>query len=373
MSQITIRYTVAAMTQIIKISKKSAQSFHSRVLTWFHQKGRKHLPWQENKTPYRVWISEIMLQQTQVATVIPYYLKFMQSFPTIKDLANADEDNVLHHWTGLGYYARARNLHKAAKTIVNDHQGEFPENIEHVIALPGIGKSTAGAILSIAKQQHHAILDGNVKRVLSRYYTVEGHNGQAAFEKTLWPIAEQLTPKEDVSSYTQAMMDLGATCCTRSKPDCPNCPVQSSCLAFAGNLQSEFPNKKPKKTIPVKSTVMVIPRIKQKVYMEKRPPSGIWGGLWCFKEVAQQTEINALLKTLSLKAKKTDDFLQLPEFRHTFSHFHLDITPVIVDCDILPATEIQQNNQQQWYNLETQASVGFAASTLKLINFLKND
>lgn len=360
------------MTQIINISTKSAQSFHQRVLAWFHQKGRKHLPWQENKTPYRVWISEIMLQQTQVATVIPYYQKFMQSFPSITALANADEDTVLHHWTGLGYYARARNLHKAAKIITEEYQGEFPEDIEQVIALPGIGRSTAGAILSISKQQRHPILDGNVKRVLSRFYTVEGHNGQTKFEKTLWPIAEKLTPAEDVASYTQAMMDLGATCCTRSKPDCTNCPVQTSCLAFAGDLQSEFPNKKPKKTIPEKSTIMVIPRISQAVFMEKRPPSGIWGGLWCFKEVSQHTEIEPLLKTLFLKPANSNAILALPKFRHTFSHFHLDISPVIVDCDLLPVTEIQQNNQQQWYNLETEASVGFAASTLKLINFLKN-
>ena len=360
------------MTQIIKITSASAQSFHQRVLAWFHLQGRKHLPWQQNKTPYRVWISEIMLQQTQVSTVIPYYQKFMASFPTITDLANADEDKVLHHWTGLGYYARARNLHKAAKLIVQQYAGVFPDRIEDVIALPGIGRSTAGAILSISLNQHHAILDGNVKRVLSRFYTVEGHNGQAKYEQTLWPIAQTLTPKDDVSSYTQAMMDLGATCCTRSKPDCENCPVASSCMAKTSNLQSEFPNKKPKKTIPEKSTIMVIPRINQSVFLEKRPPSGIWGGLWCFKEIEQLDEIANLLSALSLKAVNKNSIIHLTEFRHTFSHYHLDISPIIIDCEIISNNEIQQNNHQQWYNLQTEANVGLAASTLKLINLLKD-
>ena len=337
------------MTNIVKISTQSATSFHTRILNWYHQFGRKTLPWQENKTPYRVWISEIMLQQTQVNTVIPYYQKFMASFPTITTLANADEDTVLHHWTGLGYYARARNLHKAAKQIVEQFNGEFPTDIEDVINLPGIGRSTAGAILSISCQQRHAILDGNVKRVLARFYTVEGHNGQAKFEKALWPIAEQLTPTNDVAAYTQAMMDMGATICTRSKPKCAECPVQSSCLAFAGNLQTEFPNKKPKKTMPTKETIMVIPNIGNKVFLEKRPPTGIWGGLWCFKEVNNKNEIPELLTNLGLQPKAET---WLPEFRHTFSHYHLDISPVVIDCEQLPAKEIQQNNQQQWYNLQ---------------------
>lgn len=360
-----------SIEQHIQITEQSANDFNTRVLDWFHQHGRKDLPWQTNKTPYRVWISEIMLQQTQVKTVIPYYQNFMASFPTIKALANADEDTVLHHWTGLGYYARARNLHKAAKKIESEFNGDFPTAIEDVISLPGIGRSTAGAILSISKHQHHAILDGNVKRVLSRFYTVTGHNGQAAYEKLLWPIAEKLTPKEDVASYTQAMMDLGATCCTRSKPDCQHCPVSSSCLAFADNLQSQFPNKKPKKKIPEKNTIMVIPKCGDNIYMEKRPPTGIWGGLWCFKECQEKNEIPNLLTSLNLTAKNNSDFIELPEFRHTFSHFHLDITAIIVECEQGKQTEIQQNSQQQWYNLKNQQNVGLAASTLKLIELLK--
>ena len=366
------RYTVALMTNQTQISPKSATLFAQQVLAWYQKQGRKSLPWQQNKTPYRVWISEIMLQQTQVATVIPYYLRFMESFPSITALADADDDHVLHHWTGLGYYARARNLHKADKIIKNDHQGEFPQNIENVIALPGIGRSTAGAILSISMNKHHAILDGNVKRVLARCYKVDGHNGQARYEKALWPIAETLTPKEGVAQYTQAMMDLGSLVCTRSKPNCSQCPIIATCLVYALDEQANYPQKKPKKKIPERSTIMVIPRIGtelgEKVLMEKRPPSGIWGGLWCFLEVSSSNEIPALLQTLNLKATNSQT---LTKFRHTFSHFHLDIEPIIVDCMQLPAKEINEKDLQQWYNLTNEASVGLAASTLKLITLLK--
>jgi A/G-specific adenine glycosylase len=362
----------------VTISKSSAQKFSQKVLSWYHQQGRKNLPWQQNKTPYRVWISEIMLQQTQVATVIPYYQRFMTSFPTISDLAKADEDTVLHHWTGLGYYARARNLHKAAKIITEQYQGKFPDDIETVVALPGIGLSTAGAILSLSLNKHHAILDGNVKRVLARCYTLEGYNGQSKYEKALWPITNKLTPQKDVAYFNQAMMDLGAMVCTRSKPHCEACPLKTSCLAFAGNEQKNYPQKKPKKITPIKSTIMVIPRIKTKdtnsVLMEKRPPTGIWGGLWCFLEVKQTDEIGVLLQSLKLIAINEQI---LTPFRHTFSHFHLDIQPVIVDCEPVgylnnnSAEEINEKTNQQWYDLKTEASVGLAASTQKLITLLR--
>ena len=363
---------MANAVALVKISPSSAKKFSQHMLNWYEKQGRKHLPWQQDKTPYRVWISEIMLQQTQVATVIPYYQKFMASFPTIKALANADEDNVLHHWTGLGYYARARNLHKAAKIITNDYNGCFPENIEQVVALPGIGPSTGGAILSLSLNKHHAILDGNVKRVLARCYLVEGHNAQAKYEKALWPIAQTLTPKNHVAHFNQSMMDLGAMVCTRSKPLCHQCPLQSSCLAFAGSEQANFPQKKPKKLIPVKSTIMVIPRMQTKkaneVLMEKRPPTGIWGGLWCFLEVSEKKDITKLLTKLNLKETSQ---VEMAAFRHTFSHFHLDIQPIIVDCQFLPSQEINENNKQQWYDLNIEQSLGLAASTKKLIRLLQ--
>ncbi len=355
------------MTNTINISTSSATKFSKQVVDWYHEQGRKHLPWQQNKTPYRVWISEVMLQQTQVATVIPYYHRFMESFPTIVDLANADEDNVLHHWTGLGYYARARNLHKAAKTMASEYNGEFPENIDEVIALPGIGRSTAGAILSLSLNQHHPILDGNVKRVLARCYTIEGHNGQAKYEKALWPVAEVLTPKKTVAQFNQAMMDLGSMICTRSKPKCDECPINSGCLANKLNEQANYPQKKPKKITPEKSTIMLIPRINNKVLMKKRPPTGIWGGLWCFLEVSTLKEIAPLLSSLNLKITEQQT---LPEFRHTFSHFHLDITPIVIDCEEALAKEINEIDQQQWYDLNHKASVGLAASTQKLIDLL---
>jgi len=331
-----------------------------------------------------VWISEIMLQQTQVATVIPYYQRFMASFPAISDLANADEDTVLHHWTGLGYYARARNLHKAAKLIVSEHNGIFPAEIEQVIALPGIGRSTAGAILSLALNQHHPILDGNVKRVLARSYLIEGYNGLAKFDKALWHLSERLTPAKDTGFYTQAMMDLGATLCTRAKPKCELCPVQTSCLALASNQQVAFPQKKPKKQIPEKSTIMVIPKIttptRNDVLMEKRPPVGIWGGLWCFHEVNSKDEITHLLEKLGLKAIDSHSAMQeLTSFRHTFSHFHLDISPIVIDCKVIKSDklaevnlqEISEPTKQKWYDLHTNANVGLAASTKKLLDLLQ--
>ena len=321
-----------------------------------------------------------MLQQTQVTTVIPYYLRFMESFPTIELLANADEDNVLHHWTGLGYYARARNLHKAAKQITVEHQGIFPSTLEEVVALPGIGRSTAGAILSLSLNQHQAILDGNVKRVLSRNYLVEGYNGLAVFEKTLWKISETLTPAKNTGHYTQAMMDIGATVCTRSKPLCEKCPLQSSCLANASSQQSIFPNKKPKKTLPEKSTIMIIPRItnndEDSVLMEKRPPVGIWGGLWCFHEVGSEDEIPSLLLKLGLTS---ESMYKTPAFRHTFSHFHLDIQPIVLQCNKTSAqkttNEVQepiQGTQDKWYDLRNNVNAGLAASTKQLITLLKS-
>ena len=326
-----------------------------------------------------------MLQQTQVATVIPYYQRFMSSFPTIASLADADEDTVLHHWTGLGYYARARNLHKAAKLILSEHGGVFPDKIEQVIALPGIGRSTAGAILSLSLNQHHPILDGNVKRVLARNYLVEGHNGLAKFDKALWQLSEVLTPAIDTGFYTQAMMDLGATVCTRSKPNCDVCPLKSSCLALASSQQADYPQKKPKKIIPERATIMVIPRItsntEDQVLMEKRPPAGIWGGLWCFHEVSSKSEISNLLQTLGLKAVNKQGSKQfLTPFRHTFSHFHLDISPVVIECSHvnneldtkIKHQEISEPRKQKWYDLHNEANVGLAASTKKLIGLLQN-
>ncbi|MFD2164827.1 A/G-specific adenine glycosylase [Thalassotalea euphylliae] len=355
------------MTNQVTISPSSARHFSDNILAWYHEFGRKHLPWQQNKTPYRVWISEIMLQQTQVATVIPYYQRFMERFPTVQALADAPEDDVLHHWTGLGYYARARNLHKAAKALADTHNGDFPDDIDAVIELPGIGRSTAGAILSLSRERHHPILDGNVKRVLARFYMVEGHNGQSKYEKALWPITEALTPKKGVAQFNQAMMDIGATICTRSKPKCELCPVEENCMARLADEQANYPQKKPKKKIPEKATYFVIAKQDNKVLLEKRPSSGIWGGLWSFFEITDKAEVDALLA----KHQLSKNVLTEGEtFRHTFSHFHLDITPLIVECKPSGKHIVAEQSDVQWLTIDSPSELGFAAPTVKLLKQL---
>ncbi|MDO6559415.1 A/G-specific adenine glycosylase [Paraglaciecola chathamensis] len=342
-------------------------SFANRILSWFDSHGRKDLPWQQGKTPYSVWVSEIMLQQTQVKTVIPYYRKFMQRFPDILTLANAPQDEVLHHWTGLGYYARARNLQKAAQVIRDQYDGKFPQDINDVIALPGIGRSTAGAVLSLACAQHHSILDGNVKRVLARYFAVDGWPGKKDVEQALWQYADSLTPNSRTGDYTQAMMDMGATICTRSKPKCDSCPLQQNCLAFAQGRQSELPGKKPKKEIPVRTTVMLIPMWQSQVLIYQRPPSGLWGGLWGFHEVESLDKLDAAAQQLALGQYTR---LTLEPFRHTFSHFHLDIQPVILQLEQPSSSQVNEK-QQIWYDLLKQPSVGLAAPTKKLLAVCK--
>lgn len=343
-----------------------SEQFSSRILAWFDIYGRKDLPWQHNKTPYSVWVSEIMLQQTQVTTVIPYYQKFMTRFPTVQALASAPTDDVLHHWTGLGYYARARNLHKAAKMIVEQHQGIFPSDIEQVIALPGIGRSTAGAVLSLASGQSHAILDGNVKRVLARFHAIEGWAGNKKVETNMWHHAIENTPSERVADYNQAMMDMGATLCTRSKPKCELCPINDDCEARLQNRIKEFPGKKPKKAIPVKNTIMLLPVWKMQVYMYQRPPMGIWGGLWSFTEVANAEDIARTAESLGLN---NFELIHLAPFRHTFSHFHLDIQPMLLQMQNEPALQIQEAGSQ-WVDFLSLPSLGLSAPASQLLSAL---
>jgi A/G-specific adenine glycosylase len=352
------------------VTTPAFSDFSEKILQWYDLHGRKNLPWQQDKTPYSVWVSEIMLQQTQVKTVIPYYQKFMARFPTITDLANAEQDDVLHHWTGLGYYARARNLHKAAKVIRDEYQGQFPTQIEQVVALSGIGRSTAGAVLSLACGQSHSILDGNVKRVLARYFAVEGWPGNKKVETELWQYADQLTPKLRTDHYTQAMMDMGATLCTRSQPKCDACPVASQCLAFAQGRQQVLPGKKPKKVLPVKSTVMLIPMWQQQVLIYKRPSVGLWGGLWGFYEAETLDLIGSQAASLGLPDNYTLSTLE--PFRHTFSHFHLDITPVILELAAPPAHQVTED-KVMWFDLLSPQNVGLAAPTKKLFSTIKRN
>lgn len=340
-------------------------SFAERVLAWYQLHGRKTLPWQLNKTAYRVWVSEIMLQQTQVATVIPYYHTFMARFPDVLSLANAEQDEVLHLWTGLGYYARARNLHKAAQTIRDHYQGVFPDQFADVLGLPGIGRSTAGAVLSLALGQHHGILDGNVKRVLARWSAQSGWPGQKTVENELWERVATLTPSTHVTEYNQAMMDLGATVCTRTKPKCELCPVSEDCQALALGTPTAFPHPKPKKSQqPVKQAHFLLIKHDTHLLLEQRPPHGIWGGLYCFPEFHNEQALLTWLKRYPNASAPQ----ALAGFRHTFSHFHLDISPWLVEISHKPI-EIMAASDRLWYNLEQPASVGLAAATKKLLAY----
>lgn len=354
-----------------------AGGFSGQLLEWFDVYGRHDLPWQQNRTPYRVWVSEIMLQQTQVKTVIPYYEKFMARFPTVFELAAAEQDEVLSYWAGLGYYARGRNLHKAAQQVVGQLNGKFPNTLDGMMALPGIGRSTAGAILSIACGVRHPILDGNVKRVLARYDAIATWPGERETEKQMWERAEELTPIERFGDYTQAIMDLGATLCTRSKPRCLECPMQTECLAFAQNRVSEFPLKKPKKNKPVKKAFLLILRNSaNQIWLEQRPQTGIWGGLWAFPQYEHWQECEAKVET---HFRGASTLLKWQEFRHTFSHYHLDITPVLAD---LPAGKIAEppadslqatSNSGKWIAFESlsQGKVGVPAPVQKLVDVLQ--
>jgi A/G-specific adenine glycosylase len=341
--------------------------FACRLLGWYDTEGRKGLPWQREISPYRVWVSEIMLQQTQVGTVIPYFERFMASFPTVDALASADLDKVLHHWSGLGYYARARNLHKTATIVRNDFGGRFPLDLDAVMALPGIGRSTAGAILSLADNQRHPILDGNVKRVLARHDAIAGWPGSTAVQKTLWRLAEELTPYERVADYTQAIMDLGATLCTRSRPDCASCPVSASCKAYATDSVADYPGRKPKKPKPLKTTTMVLATTGESVYLEKRPPTGIWGGLWSLPEVNGEDMRDWSSRILQETEAETESWSIL---RHSFSHYDLDIQPLLVRVSA-SSSKVADGDDSTWYRLDDLPPGGIAAPVMKLINHLR--
>jgi len=334
------------------------QKFQKLILDWFDKHGRKHLPWQQNKTPYRVWISEIMLQQTQVTTVIPYYETFMRKFPSLSSLAKANEDEVLHLWAGLGYYSRARNLHRAAKMVLQEFKGKFPDNSEDLQKLPGIGQSTAGAILSIAFNQQAAILDGNVKRVLARFHGITQPVSEKNAENELWKYAEQYMPATRAADYTQAMMDLGATLCIRGNPECHTCPLVKYCVAHQQGIAHLLPAKKTSRMLPERSATFLILQKNGDILLRKRPPMGIWGGLWSFPEMTGEPD----LKTIQAYCRQylhitIKHFEALTPFRHTFSHYHLHIHPVIIPITRMPGV-IMEDDRQIWYNPHKPESVG---------------
>lgn len=342
--------------------------FAHRLLEWHKRHGRHDLPWQQQPDPYRVWVSEIMLQQTQVKTVIPYFKRFMQRFPDVHALGRADINEVLHLWSGLGYYARGRNLHKAAGVICDKYAGVFPEDINLLIALPGIGRSTAGAILALSRQQPHPILDGNVKRVLSRYYGIAGRPGDRKLEDELWDIAARETPKKNVGVYTQAIMDLGATVCTRSRPGCDECPLSVGCYAREQGLQAEFPGRRKPKSLPVKEAVFaIIENSRGEVLLERRPPAGIWGGLWSFPECPQDMDVPSWV-TREFGAGVTGLSEQRP-LRHSFTHFHLHIRPFRGKLKTTGAG-IRDHGEICWYSPLQPVTIGLAAPVKKLLQSL---
>jgi A/G-specific adenine glycosylase len=345
--------------------------FSALVLKWFDANGRKTLPWQFDKTPYRVWVSEIMLQQTQVNTVIPYFLRFIESFPDLETLSRASEDAVLHLWTGLGYYSRARNLLRSARDIMLRFHGQFPDELELLESLPGIGRSTAGAILAIAFEKKAAILDGNVKRVLVRMHGITAWPGAKKIHDELWTLAEKFTPSERVGDYTQAMMDLGATICVRGTPRCAACPLQNHCCAHLQGIAKQLPHKKPSVKIPTRAVTMLILRnSKQHILLEKRPVTGVWGGLWSLPEITGLTSDNDIQAACQQRFKYKIQRIEYGSpFRHTFSHFHLDITPAFISIQESKG-KIMEASQQIWYNLHQPDSVGLPAPVKNLLGEL---
>ncbi len=338
-----------------------------RVLGWYDQHGRKDLPWRQHHDPYRIWVSEIMLQQTQVVTVIPYYQRFVAQFPTVQALATAPVDEVLHLWTGLGYYARGRNLHATAKILVDDYHGEFPREIERVCQLPGIGRSTAGAILAFAFGQRHPILDGNVKRILTRYHRLTGWPGRRSVEQQLWELAEQHTPNTRIADYTQAVMDLGATICRRVAPRCEACPLRKQCAAYRCGDPRAFPTPAPRRDKPAKAVSMVMIRNTDGVLLERRPATGIWGGLWGFPECAPGADIRATIKArygMIVKPEPCWDSI-----RHSFTHFHLHITPVPAQL-VINGSGIMETADLVWYNPLHPDERGLAAPVKSLLKKL---
>ncbi len=348
------------------------QSFSPYLLDWFAKNGRTDLPWQKNCTPYRVWVSEIMLQQTQVSSVIPFYERFMFELPTLESLARAEQDKVLHLWAGLGYYARARNLHQCSKIICNDYGGQFPDDVVTLQTLPGIGRSTAGAILSLSMGKRAAILDGNVKRVLCRYHNVRGWPGSSKTGRELWELADMHTPKDRVAEYTQAIMDLGATCCTRNKPECPRCPIALTCQANQKGIQHALPERRLTKKKPKKIRWWaVITRDPAEVLLQKRPSHGIWGGLWTPPEFTIERQATEWIESQNESLEKPNKVD--PPIFHSFSHFDLEAIQIRAHLSrhrekIDPLN--LSHGALRWFSLEPPPIIGLPAPVAKLLETL---
>ena len=338
-------------------------AFARRLVRWQARHGRHNLPWQETRDPYRIWLSEVMLQQTQVATVIPYYLKFLGRFPDVRSLAAAQLDDVLALWSGLGYYSRARNLHAAARVLVESHRGRFPRTREELAQLPGLGRSTAAAIAVFAFGEREAILDGNVKRVLARHFAVRGYPGERLIEGRLWKLAESQLPRKNIERYTQALMDLGAGVCARKRPACASCPLKTSCEARAQGKAEAYPQPRPRRALPGRKTSMLLLLRDGEVLLEKRPPVGIWGGLWCLPEMPSGADPRDYCGRRF--GAKLASARQLPLLQHGFTHFTLQVTPVV--CHLDARTHCASEPGQVWLPLEEAPQAAVPAPVRKLL------
>lgn len=345
--------------------------FTQALLAWFDINGRKNLPWQNPRTPYHVWISEVMLQQTQVKTVIPYFLKFIERFPTLESLAHASEDEVLAHWSGLGYYSRGRNLQKTAYLITTKFGHIFPSDPKQLITLPGIGESTAAAIASLAFNQPAAILDGNVKRILSRYFLISGKPNTTSIKKTYQKYATACLPTTRAADYTQAIMDLGALICTPKKPNCIACPMQTHCLAHTQQLTMHYPEKSPKKTTPTREAQFILMHDKtcSNIYLEKRPSKGLWGGLWSLPDIDKQAcAITYIQKKHELHIQKN---LPLPMIKHTFTHFKLHLYPRAICVHAKQLNQLLPQNGR-WFHVSALKTLGLAKPIQTIIETFCN-
>ena len=343
---------------------EATPSFAARLIAWQRAQGRHDLPWQNTRDPYRIWLSEIMLQQTQVAAVIPYYIRFLQRFPDLAALANATEDEVLAHWSGLGYYARGRNLHAAARRICEAHGGVFPRAFEAVLDLPGIGRSTAAAICVFAYGERQPILDGNVKRVLARHRGIPGYPGDKQVQDQLWEHAQALLPDEDVEAYTQGLMDLGAVLCTRQTPRCAACPVAHDCIAYAQDLIATLPAPRPPKQLPQRETRFAVMLDGAAVLLQKRPAPGIWGGMWCFPETDANTPAADALRF----GAEVGEAALLAPIEHGFTHFRLRIHPVLMR--VKRRTPCASEAGVAWVDIEAALSYAIPAPVRSLLQLL---
>ena len=346
---------------------RNITKFAQKMIRWHKNYGRHDLPWKKNMTPYRIWISEIMLQQTQVSTVIPYFKRFINKFPLLDDLAKADLDEVISLWAGLGYYSRAKYLYQTAQIIFKKYNSKFPNTFEELITLPGIGRSTAGAILAFAFNQRAAILDGNVKRIFIRLHGLELTTQAHATQKELWLLAEHYLPQNHIREYTQSLMDLGATICLRKNPHCKICPLVKSCIAYHNKDTHRLPLPKQRKKLPIKNTFFLILKNEQdQVLLEKRPSVGIWSNLWSFPEIENLTDLKTRLSQWGMISKTQTT---LPTFKHTFSHYHLKITPIVINITFLQHA-INEPKQMIWISKTQSKNYGLPKPTFHILQSL---